>query len=131
MGAAVTNDAVMANGPVVTNAIMTNATLCNHDRSRPVVDAENALDATDDTADRAANNGADRTGNAIAFRNAIRNAARDALSICRKRRSEHCQQCAGRQELKLHNITLIELNVGTVCHFAPKIKPRSGRLGGF
>jgi hypothetical protein len=113
MGAAVTHDPMMANSAVVTNdPMMANATVFDHDRSRTVVNAEHALDATDDTADRAANNSADRTGNTIAFRNAVRNAARDALSISRKRGSKHCQQCAGSQELKLHKITLIELNVG-------------------
>src|SRR5262245_45022202 len=63
-----------------------------------VVDAEQAFDAADRAADGTADHGADRTGNATAFIEAVRGAAGDALRLRRHRRAQ--QGHAGDHDMK-------------------------------
>src|SRR5882672_7320453 len=70
-----------------------------------VVDAEHALEAADDATDRAADDGADRSGAAVAFIKTMRGAAGNALRLCRGG-GEDCQNRTDDRNAKFHELPL-------------------------
>ena len=70
-----------------------------------VIDAKDALDPADDTTDRAADDGADRSGAAVAFIKAVRSAAGNALRMCRNG-SENCKNRTGDRNANFHELPL-------------------------
>jgi hypothetical protein len=54
----------------------------------PVIDTEDALDASDDPADCAADHRSDRTGYSISFVKSVRGTARYPLCLGRERKTE-------------------------------------------
>ena len=72
-----------------------------------LVEAEHAFDATDHAADRGANHGADRAGDAIALIEAMRGAAGNALRLRGERHGEHCEKRAANQQVHFHEVTSI------------------------
>jgi hypothetical protein len=76
---------------------------------RLLVDTEDALDATDNAADRTADNRTDGTCNAGAFIESMGNATRHALRLRRDRSRQRCEQCARKQNPQLHCYALLYL----------------------
>lgn len=74
-----------------------------------LVDAENALDAANHATDRAADNGADGTGDAAAFIESMGDATRHTLGLRRDRSRQRCEQCARKQNPQLHCYALLWL----------------------
>jgi hypothetical protein len=70
-----------------------------------MVDAQHALDPADDATDRAADNGADRSGAAVAFIKAVRRAARNTLRMCRGG-SEDCKNRTDDRNANVHELPL-------------------------
>ena len=70
-----------------------------------MVDAEHALDAADHATDRAADDGADRSGAAVAFIKTMRGAAGNALRM-RRRSGEDCKNRADDRYAKFHELPL-------------------------
>ena len=70
-----------------------------------VIDAKDALDPADDATDRAADNGADRSGAAVAFIKTMRGAAGNALRLCRGG-GEDCQNRTDDRNAKFHELPL-------------------------
>ena len=70
-----------------------------------VIDAEDALDPADNATDRAADNGADRSGAAVAFIETVRRAAGNTLRMCR-RGSEDCKNRTDDRNANFHELPL-------------------------
>ena len=70
-----------------------------------VVNAEDALEAADDATDCAADDGADRSGAAVAFIKAVRGAAGNALRM-RRGGGEDCNYRADDRNAKFHELPL-------------------------
>ena len=70
-----------------------------------VIDAKDALDPADNATDRAADNGADRSGAAVAFIKTVRRAARNALRMCRSG-SEDCKNRTDDRNANFHELPL-------------------------
>jgi hypothetical protein len=70
-----------------------------------VVDAKDALDPANDATDRAADNGADRSGAAVAFIKTVRRAARNALRMCRSG-SKDCKNRTDDRNANFHELPL-------------------------
>jgi hypothetical protein len=70
-----------------------------------VIDAKDALDPADNATDRAADDGADRSGTAVAFIKAVRRAAWNALRMCRSS-SENCENRTDDRNANFHELPL-------------------------
>ena len=70
-----------------------------------VVDAKDALDTADDAADRAADDGADRSGAAVAFIKTMRGAAWNALRV-RRRGGKDCKDRTDDRGANFHEVPL-------------------------
>ena len=70
-----------------------------------VVDAKHALDPADDAPDRAADDGADRSGAAVAFIKTVRGAAGNALRMCRSG-GEDCKNRTDDRNANVHELPL-------------------------
>jgi hypothetical protein len=70
-----------------------------------VIDAKDALDAPDDATDRAADDGADRSGAAIAFIETVRGTAGDALRV-RRGGGEDCKNRTDDRNANVHEVPL-------------------------
>ena len=70
-----------------------------------VIDAKDALEPADNATDRAADNGADRSGAAVAFIKTVRRAARNALRMCRCG-SEDCKNRTDDRNANFHELPL-------------------------
>ena len=72
-----------------------------------LVNAEHTFDAADHAADRGAEYGADRSGDAIALIEAMRGAAGNALRLRGERHGEHCEKRAANQQVLFHQVTSV------------------------
>ena len=77
----------------------------------PVVDAEDAFDAPDHTADRGADDGADRSGDPVAFVEPVRGAARDTLGLRGRRSRDQCEEYA-REYNSFHCFSFVAWRAG-------------------
>jgi len=59
-----------------------------------LIDAEYSFHATNDAADRSADDSADWASDAVAFIKAMSGASGNALSLCGERHGERCETCA-------------------------------------
>ncbi len=69
-------------------------------------DAEHALDAPDDAADRGADDGTDRACDPVAFVSTTDEAAGNALRVRRDRHSEGCNNGTCEQHFRIHSTLL-------------------------
>jgi hypothetical protein len=81
----------------------------------PGVDTEQGFDASNDAADRAANDGPDRTRTSVALIHPVRDAAGNALSLGCHRQSDGCCDDACKQYVELHCVILpfVEMQLPT------------------
>ena len=70
-----------------------------------LIDAEHSFHATNDAANRCADDGTDRAGDAAAFIIAMNGASGNALSLCGNRHGERCETCAANQQFHFHYVT--------------------------
>jgi hypothetical protein len=84
-----------------------------------MIDAEHAFHAADDTADRGSHDGADRTGNAVAFMKAVRGAPGNSLRLCGERHGERSKARANEQ-FQSHEVTSTFVGDFVVCLTRPQ-----------
>jgi len=70
-----------------------------------VVDAKDALDSADDATDRAADDGTDRSGAAVALMKTVRSAAGNALRM-RRSGGEDCKNRTDDRNANVHEVPL-------------------------
>src|SRR5579862_9287939 len=67
-----------------------------------IVHSKYAFDTADSTPDRGADDSAYRPCNPVAFMKAVHRTTRNALSLCRKRKSKHGDACARNEQFQIH-----------------------------